>query len=74
MIYNGFTKPILVNSFNTFQIVRIHLLIWHLNMFFLLAVQAAYRLDVPWDNSVNKTVIIYAVATTPGVRNMPLTS
>ncbi|MBR3077897.1 MAG: hypothetical protein IKH07_08245 [Oscillospiraceae bacterium] len=32
------------------------------------------RLDMPWDNSVNKNAVINAVATTLGVRNMPLTS
>ena len=31
-------------------------------------------LHMSWDNSVNKNGIIYAVATTLGVRNMPLTS
>ena len=29
---------------------------------------------MPWDNSVNKNAVIYAVHTTLGVRNMPLTS
>ena len=28
---------------------------------------------MPWDNSVNKKAVIYAVVSTPGVRNMPLT-
>ena len=28
---------------------------------------------MPWDNSVNKNAVIYAVATTLDVRNMPLT-
>ncbi len=41
--------------------------------FFLLDLPT-HSIHVPWDNSVNKTVIIYAVATTLGVRNMPLTS
>lgn len=29
---------------------------------------------MPWDNGVNKNGIIYAVATTLGVRNMSLTT
>lgn len=28
---------------------------------------------MPWDNGVNKNVVIYAAHTTLGVRNMPLT-
>lgn len=31
-------------------------------------------LYVPWDDSMNKNAVIYAVAATLGVRNMPLTS
>ncbi len=31
------------------------------------------RLDVPWDNSVNKNAVIYAAHTALDVRNMPLT-
>ena len=33
-----------------------------------------HALHMPWDNSVNKNAIIYAVATTFDVKNMPLTS
>ena len=32
-----------------------------------------YRLHMPWDNSVNKKAVIYAVVTTIDVENMPLT-
>ena len=38
----------------------------------LLAVQAAYRLDMSWDNSVNKKVIIYAVSPTVLVEQFQL--
>ena len=36
--------------------------------------QCTYRLNVPWDNSVNKNAVIYAAHTTLGVRNMPFTN
>ena len=56
-----------------FQILRIFRLIRHRNEVFLLVVQAAYRLDMHWDDGVNKKAHIHAVATTLDVRNMPLT-
>ena len=55
------------------QIIRIAWFIRYGDEVFLVLGQAAYRLNMPWDNCVNKKAVIYAAHTTFDVRNMPLT-
>ena len=61
-------------SFLSLQIIRVLWSIWHREKAFLLVVQAAYWLNMPWDNSVNSMTHINAIASTLDVKNMPLAS